>query len=128
MILVDTSVWIDVLKDKTGRIVSAFRDRTGDDIIVFCRLIQLELLEGAKNEFEWQRLDAYLSTQYYLEAVENTWSHAARLFFALRKSGIPARNPIDCCIACIAMEAQATLLHRDHDFEKIAGATRLLHE
>ncbi|MGA1871529.1 MAG: hypothetical protein ACMUJM_23630 [bacterium] len=27
MILVDTSVWIPVLKDKTGKIVHAFRER-----------------------------------------------------------------------------------------------------
>lgn len=128
MILVDTSVWIEVLKDKTGRTVSAFRHRTGNDIIVFCRFIQLELLQGAKDEFEWQRLDAYLTTQYYLEAVENTWRNAARLFFDLRKTGTTVRSPIDCCIACIAMEAQATLLHRDHDFEKIAEKSRLEHE
>ena len=30
--------------------------------------IQLELLQGAKDEFEWRRLDEYLESQYYLEA------------------------------------------------------------
>lgn len=34
MILVDTSVWIDVLKDKTGNVVRKFCNRTGNDIIV----------------------------------------------------------------------------------------------
>ena len=128
MILVDTSVWIEVLKDKTGHTVRAFRRRINDDIIVFNRFIQLELLQGAKDELEWHRLDEYLSTQYYLEAVEKTWRNTARLFFDLRKSGITVRSPIDCCIACIAMEAQTLLLHRDHDFEKIAGISPLENE
>jgi len=121
MILVDTSVWIEVLKDKTGNKVSAFLERTENDIVVFSRFIQLELLQGAKDEREWNRLDEYLAPQYYLEAVGTTWRNAARVFFDLRKSGVTVRSPIDCCIACIAMEAPALLLHRDRDFEKIAS-------
>lgn len=128
MILVDTSVWIEVLKDKNGQTVRAFRTRTGNDVIVFCRIIQLELLQGARNELEWKRLDEYLATQYYLETAEVTWRNAARLFFDLRKSGITVRSPVGCCIACIAMEARTLLLHRDRDFERIAEIAPLEHE
>ena len=128
MILVDTSVWIDVLKDRNGATTRAFRSRVGDQIIVFSRFIQLELLQGAKDEHEWCRLDDYLATQYYLEAEENTWRHAARLYFELRRSGKTVRSPIDCCIACVAMESSALLLHRDHDFETIAGIAPLDNE
>ena len=128
MILVDTSVWIQILKDKTGRVVHAFRKRTGTEIIVFSRFIQLELLQGAKDESEWERLDEYLTSQYYLETTEETWRQAARIYFDLRKDGVTIRSPVDCCIACIAMEAQALLLHRDRDFEKIAEIRPLVHE
>jgi len=120
MILVDTSVWVHVLRDKSGRTVQAFHKKTASEIIVFSHFIQLELLQGAKDDFEWRRLDEYLASQYYLEANEDTWRHAARIFFELRRSGVTISSPIDCCIACIAMEAQALLLHRDHDFERIA--------
>ena len=120
MILVDTSVWVEVLRDKTGRMVKVFRERAGDEIIAFSRFTQLELLQGAKNEQEWQRLDTYLSTQYYLEATEDTWRDAARIYFELRKNGITINSPIDCCIAQLAIETQVLLLHRDKDFEKIA--------
>jgi predicted nucleic acid-binding protein len=128
MILVDTSVWINVLRDKTGDVVRSFRSRVGDEVIVFCRFIQLELLQGAKDEHEWSRLDEYLSAQYYLEASEKTWRNAARIYFELRKSGTTVRSPIDCCIACVAMESQAMLLHRDRDFESIAKITPLDNE
>ncbi len=120
MIIVDTSVRIRVLKDKTGKIVDVFRKKTRDDIIVFSRFIQIELLQGAKDEFEWRRLDEYPASQYYLEATEHTWRQAARIYFDLRRSGITIRSTIDCCIACIAIEARVILLHQDSDFEKIA--------
>jgi predicted nucleic acid-binding protein len=100
--------------------VKVFRERAGDEIIAFSRFTQLELLQGAKNEQEWQRLDTYLSTQYYLEATENTWRDAARIYFELRKNGITINSPIDCCIAQLAIETQVLLLHRDKDFERIA--------
>ena len=120
MILIDTSVWVEVLRDKSGRIVNVFRERVGEEIIAFSRFTQLELLQGAKNELEWQQLDNYLSTQYYFETTEDTWRDAARIYYELRKSGITINSPIDCCIAQLAIEVQVLLLHRDKDFEKIA--------
>ena len=128
MILVDTSVWIHVLRDRDGKILQAFRERTGSEIIVFSRFVQLELLQGAKDEFEWRRLDEYLESQYYLEAAQDTWRRAARIYFELRRSGVTINSPIACCIASLAMEAQALLLHRDRDFEKISEIRALLNE
>jgi hypothetical protein len=128
MILVDTSVWIEVLRDKTGKVVQAFRERIGTEICVFSRFTQLELLQGAKDEREWGRLDDYLSTQYYLEATEDSWREAARISFELRRAGITLTSPVDCCIAQIALEAGALLLHQDQDFEKIAGIRPLTAE
>ena len=121
MILIDTSVWIEVLRDKKGAIVKSFRDRIQDDIWLLSRFTQLELLQGAKDEYEWKRLDDYLSTQYYLEASENTWAEAARIYFEIGRKGVTINSSIDCCIAQIAIEAGVLLLHRDKDFSKIAN-------
>ena len=120
MILVDTSVWIDILRDKSGKVARVFRNRIKDDICVLTRFTQLELLQGARNETEWKMLDKYLATQYYVEASEETWREAARIYFDLRRKGTTVNSPIDCCIAQIAMESGALLLHRDRDFSKIA--------
>jgi hypothetical protein len=120
MILVDTSVWVALLRDKKGILVQLFRKRVAAEISVLCRFTQMELLQGARDEKEWGRLDEYLSSQYYLECSEGTWKEAARIFFELRRRGITVGSPIDCCIAQIAVESGALLLHRDVDFEKIA--------
>jgi len=120
MILVDTSVWVDVLRDKRGDVVGAFRQRVRDESYVLTRFTQMEILQGSRDESEWRRLDGYLSTQYYLEATKHTWREAARIYFELRKKGITVGSPVDCCIAQIAMECDALLLHKDQDFERIA--------
>ena len=124
MILVDTSVWIDVLRDRQGDVVESFRKKTYGEILVLSRFTQLELLQGAKSGDEWNLLEKYLSTQFYLEATEKTWSGAARIFFELRRKGITVRSSIDCCIAQVALENGALLLHKDADFDRIASIRR----
>jgi predicted nucleic acid-binding protein len=119
MILVDTSVWIEIFKDKTGHVVKSFQERIGSENYALSRFNQLELLQAAKDLKEWELLEDYLSTQYYLEASENTWREAALIYFELRRKGVTINSSVDCCIAQIAIEHGAILLHRDRDFEKI---------
>ena len=128
MILVDTSVWVEVMKDKSGEVVQAFKARVSDDICALTRFTQLELLQGAKNEAEWRKLDEYLAAQYYLEASESTWRDAARIYFELRRKGVTVNSPVDCCIGQLALESKALLLHRDQDFDRIARVRPLLSE
>jgi predicted nucleic acid-binding protein len=126
MILVDTSVWIEIFRDKTGNIVKAFQKAIGAENYAISRYQQLELPQGAADEKEWGLLEKYLTTQYYLEASQDTWPEAARIYFELRRKGVTINSPVDCCIAQIAMENGAFLLHRDKDFEKISRIRPLL--
>jgi predicted nucleic acid-binding protein len=120
MILVDTSVWIEILKDRKKKARESFQNIVADEPYGLCRFTQLELLQGAKEEREWRLLDEYLAGQTYLEVREDTWRKAARIYFDLRRKGITVTSPIDCCIAQVAMDEKALLLHRDRDFEQIA--------
>jgi hypothetical protein len=120
MILIDTSVWIEIFRDKTGNIVKALQKIIGAKNYVLSRFNQLELLQGARDQKEWELLADYLSTQYYLEASQDTWPEAARIYFELRRKGFTINSPVDCCIAQIALEHGAFLLHRDKDFKKIS--------
>lgn len=120
MILVDTSVWIEIFKDKTGSVATAFQERIGSENYVLSRFNQLEILQGATDQKEWELLEDCLATQYYLEATKHTWPEAARIYFELRRSGVTINSPVDCCIAQIALEYGAFLLHSDKDFERIS--------
>ena len=120
MVLVDTSVWVNVFRDASGAERNALKILIGDDDVVLTRFNQLELLQGARDEQEWTLLVSYLDNQEYLEAQADTWRNAARIFFELRRHGRTVRSPIDCCIAQLALEHDALLVHRDRDFETIA--------
>ena len=118
MIIVDTSVWVELLRDasKRGRIESAL---AGEQLHL-TRFTQMELLMGVRLEAQWRRLERYLEVQRYAEADRDTWHHAARTYFDLRRVGKTIRSPIDCCIAEIAIANDALLFHRDRDFRAIA--------
>ena len=120
MILVDTSVWIDVLRDRSGHMRAVLNDALDGDQPVLTRFQQLELLQGARDEREWSLLSEYLDVQIYLECESQTWAEAARIFVDLRRRGRTVRSPIDCCIAQIAIDHGVLLLHRDRDFETIS--------
>jgi predicted nucleic acid-binding protein len=126
MILVDTSVWIDILTDKTGRKTRAFKRIIGRETYVLSRFNQWELLQVAKDQKEWDLLEKYLSTQIYLETSQETWSAAARIYFDLRRNGLTVHSPIDCCIAQLVIEHGAILLHRDKDYVNIAKVCPLM--
>ncbi len=119
MILVDTSVWIEVLRDASKRSVLD-RALAGSDVVL-SRFTQMELLQGCRDEGEWQMLDSHLEGQEYLEMNEGSWTLAARVYFDLRRAGNTVRSPIDCCIAQLALENGVVLLHKDRDFGTIAG-------
>ena len=50
MVLVDTSVWIDVLRDESGRRGETLELATGDAEIMLSRFTQMELPQGAAHE------------------------------------------------------------------------------
>lgn len=128
MILIDTSIWIQVFRDKQGLEAQRIQQWLNGRKIVLTRFIQLELLQGCRDEKEWQLLSSYLEEQTYIEPKPSTWQAAARLYFDLRRQGLTVRSPIDCCIAQIALENRLLLLHDDRDFLTIAKIRPLIME
>ena len=127
MVLVDTSVWVDLFRDPTGYLRDALEQVTADEEVVLTRFSQIELLQGARDEQEWTVLSAYLEHQDYLETEPETWRNAARICFDLRRRGQTVRSTVDCCIAELAYQYDALLVHRDRDFAAIADVRPIRH-
>jgi predicted nucleic acid-binding protein len=127
MLLIDTSVWISVFRDRTGQVRRNLETLIDDRDVFLARFTQLELLQGSLNEKEWMLLSTYLETQEYIELTNNSWPAAARIFYDLRRQGLTVRSPIDCCIAQAALESDLLLIHNDRDFETIAQVRSLQH-
>lgn len=118
--IVDTSVWIDVLRDATMSRRMQLEAIVEPVDVLLTPFTELELLQGCRDESEWSLLSSYLETQEYVEPARSTWAAAARISFDLRRTGKTVRSPIDCCIAQLAIDGKNLLLHRDRDFEVIA--------
>ncbi|MGL5083567.1 MAG: type II toxin-antitoxin system VapC family toxin [Microcoleaceae cyanobacterium] len=127
MLLIDTSVWISVFRDRGGQVRQQLETLIADREVLLTRFTQLELLQGSLNEQEWDLLSTYLETQNYVELTDQSWQAAARIYYDLRRQGLTVRSPIDCCIAQAALENDLLLVHNDRDFETIAQVRSLQH-
>jgi len=122
LILVDTSVLIDYLKDlttqKTKLFANILQNKWAYGISQFT---YQEVLQGARDEKEFKLLDRYLSNQkiYYLPEDVSVYRTAAQTYYMLRRSGITLRNTIDVLIALTAVSHGLLLLHDDRDFENM---------
>jgi predicted nucleic acid-binding protein len=125
MLLIDTSVWIKLFRNPDGDFKQTLIEAIDGKDYYLSRFTQTELLQGSRNEREWTELNSYLSTQDYIDPGVQSWSHAARIYYELRRQGTTVRNTIDCLIAASAIEHDLLLLHDDRDFEAIALATAL---
>ncbi len=125
MLLIDTSVWISVLRDRSGQVRQQLETLIANREVLLTRFTQLELLQGSLNEQEWDLLSTYLETQDYVELTDQSWQAAARIYFDLRRQGLTVRSPIDCCIAQVALDNNLLLVHNDRDFETIAQVRSL---
>ena len=126
--IIDTSVWLRLFKDKSGKVASAIEAAAGSDQIVMVLPVRLELLQGCRGEPEWRSMMARVSAFEILPMPPAIWDGAARIYFDLRQAGFTIRSALDCCIAQLAIENNALLVHCDRDFEVIAGAHPLRHD
>ena len=126
MILIDTSIWIPVFKDKQGNEAKRIQTWLDGREVVLTRFNQLELLQGCRGDQEWQLLSRYLEDQTYIETTSETWQAAARIYYDLRRQGLTVRSPIDCCIAQLALQNELLLMHNDKDFDVISTIRPLM--
>ncbi len=123
MILVDTSVLIDFLKGVSNEAVALFDDILSKQIPYgINKFIYLEILQGAKNQNEFNKLKLYLETIpfYDLPDRKESYEKAAYLNVICRQSGVTVRSTIDLLIVQTVIENGLYLLHKDNDFVNIA--------
>lgn len=119
MILIDTSAWVEFLRD-TGSAVCQRVDAILDDEIATCPPVRMEVLAGARDEQHLRNLRGLLARGSLLSTEPTDYEEAAALYRACRRQGETVRKLIDCLIAATAIRSDATLLHSDSDFEVLA--------
>jgi predicted nucleic acid-binding protein len=124
VILVDTSAWIEFLRD-TKSAVCVRGNKLLKGHIAICEPVRMEVLAGARDERHLSDLRGLLAraTLIHTEAVD--YEEAAALYRFCRRRGETVRKLIDCLIASIAIRTGSSILHCDTDFDVLARHTSL---
>lgn len=124
MTLVDTSVWIEVFRDRRPLDLEAIVDF--DDVVTCLPVVQ-EVLQGFRDEAAHRRareailalpiVESPLGSDLFLEAVD--------LYRSARRGGRTVRSSVDCLIAACAIRHDLVVLHRNRDFTAISEISPL---
>jgi predicted nucleic acid-binding protein len=121
MLLVDSSVWIDHVRNLDTDAIRFVELRDEDEEIAMAGVIFQEVLQGARDDAVYDRLRDMFSGLLLLEPRDlSTYEVAAQLHRRARRAGFTIRKPTDCLIAALALEQGAMLVHNDRDFVFLA--------
>ena len=123
MILVDTSIWIELLATKPR---NAIRE---EDLLRFvtCGPVVQEVLQGLRPGLQTDAFrTAFLAIPVLCDPLPlRLYVSAAEIYRLGRRRGITIRSSADCLIAAIAIDHGVPVWHRDRDFSAIARYTGL---
>ena len=125
MILVDSSVWIDLLNDVVTEQVRRLRALLPTTPLLIGDLILCEVLQGFRIEAEAKLVERSLSRFEAVSLIDPELAvKAAANYRFLRRRGITVRKTIDVIIGTYCIERGHSLLHSDRDFapmERLLG-------
>jgi predicted nucleic acid-binding protein len=124
VIVIDSSVWIGLLRNSDSAPVRRLRDivDAADDQVLVGDLILLEVLQGARDEAHAAQIERNLRRYPIAPMLDDAIAvQAARNYRVLRTRGITVRRTIDMIIGIFCISGGHALLHDDRDFEPMVA-------
>ena len=124
LLLVDTSVWIEVFRKPGLLRIEAI---TQLDEVHTCLPVVQEVLQGFRDEAAFRLArDAMFSFPVVESPLRpEVFEEAVGLYRAARRAGRTIRSGVDCLIAACAIRNGLTILHHDRDFRELTGVSPL---
>jgi predicted nucleic acid-binding protein len=124
MLLVDTSVWIEVFRRPSRFELGSVADL---DEAVTCLPIIQEVLQGFLEEHAFRIAREAMFAVPVLESplTREVFEEAAQLYRTARRAGVTVRSGVDCLIAACAIRHGIPVLHFDRDFTLLARVSSL---
>jgi len=124
VILVDTSVWIEVFRKPPRFRLETLVDF---DSVVTCLPIIQEVLQGFMDDRAFAIARDALHAMPIVESPlrAHVFDEAVRLYRSTRRAGYTVRSGVDCLIAACAIRNGLTVLHHDRDYDVIARVSEL---
>ncbi len=118
MVLVDSSVWIDLLRNRTTRETDRLEELLRGEQVVIGDLMLVEVLQGIPSDRDFESARRMFTR---FEAITiggaDVALEAARNYRHLRAKGITVRKTIDTLIATRCILDGHSLLFSDRDFD-----------
>jgi len=119
VVLVDTSVWIEVFRrPKPLRL----EDHVDFDEVVTCLPVIQEVLQGFDREEHFRIARDAMWSMPIVESplTGDIVEDGVDLYRRARRAGLTVRSGVDCLIAACAIRHGLTVLHADRDFTHLA--------
>jgi hypothetical protein len=118
VILVDSSVWIDLLNNVVTEPAARLRQLIRNSPILVGDLILCEVLQGLRTEAQAKLVERSLGRFEPVSLLDPALAiKTAANYRFLRRQGITVRKTIDLMIGTFCIERGHSLLHSDRDFE-----------
>jgi predicted nucleic acid-binding protein len=118
VILVDSSVWIDLLNNVMTEPVTRLRQLIPESPILVGDLILCEVLQGLRTEAQARLVERSLGRYEAVSLLDPALAvKTAANYRFLRRQGVTVRKTIDLIIGTFCVERDHILLHNDRDFE-----------
>jgi predicted nucleic acid-binding protein len=124
MTLVDTSVWIQVFRQRNPLDLEMLVPL---DEVALCLPIVQEILQGFRDEQAFRVARAALFALPLVESPlgQDVFLEAADLYRQARRAGFTVRSGVDCLIAACAIRNDLVVLHHDRDYSALARVSPL---
>ena len=124
MILIDTSAWVEFLRDTGSATCNRVESLLASKIAI-CDAVRMEVLAGARDERHLHNLRRLLARATVVPTAPTHYDEAGALYRLCRREGDTVRKLIDCLIGAVAIRADTPVLHNDTDFDVLARHTDL---
>jgi predicted nucleic acid-binding protein len=124
VILVDTSVWIQVFKK--AQPLDLERIAPLNEVVTCLPIVQ-EVLQGFRDEraFRIARESMFALPMVESPLGRDVYEEAVALYRLARRMGLTVRSSVDCLIAACALRHDLDVLHKDRDFAALARVSAL---
>ena len=119
MILVDTSAWVEFLRDTGSPTCRRVEELLATEVAT-TDVVVMEVLAGARDEAHLGLLHRLLLRCSRIGSEPGDFEDAASIWRMCRRGGETIRALTDCLVAAAAMRARVPVCHADRDFEVIA--------
>jgi len=126
MVIVDSSVWVDLLRSRETSETIAFERLASDEEIGLGDLILYEVLQGVTPANRIEKIKSHMLTfPVFTMGGRDLAIQAAHNARAMRAQGIQVAT-VDCMIATFCIVSSSRLLSSDHHFQPFMDALGLV--